>query len=245
MNQHLIAEIRFNLEKWEATFSDPLWYMSVMPELMELLQIELDEETKSASRELIYSFFEDELYSDKIKIASSGPDFDQWREKIDTIVIHYTGNRNGVSWKRLSTIGFLRQYAQDFWRSDDVYGISTRGTAIWSNHFRQVDGKNIPVFYAYHWIVRADGSYERLLNDEEIGWQAGNKEINFRSVGIVLDGDFVNSEPPIEMIDGIRKLIAEKYDHVSKESIFGHCEVNSKTVCPGNLFLEGWKAKIV
>lgn len=237
--------VKQKLEEWEKLLDDPLWYEQVMPELVELWKQDFTADEKDILWELVYVFFEQKLYSGEVAIAKEGPDFDQWRKEIDAVVIHYTGNgKGGVSWKRLSTIGFLRQYAQDFWRYDDVYGILTRGTAIWSNHFRD-EGTSVPVFYAYHWIVRKDGTFERLLQDSEIGWQAGNKDINFSSIAIVLDGEYVDSSPPIEMIEGVKKIIETYYNQVAKERIFGHREVNPKTICPGNRFLNEWKEQIL
>lgn len=241
-----VALVKKKLSIWEPLLIDPLWYKQVMPELIELWSGEYTKEEKNVLWELVYGFFEERLSSGRIAIVETGPDFDQWRKPIDSIIIHHTGNgKGGVSWKRLSTIGFLRQYAQDYDRYDDVYGIPTKGSPIWSNHLREEDGKVIPVFYAYHWIVRKDGSFERLLQDSDIGWQAGNSAFNYSGIAIVLDGEFIESVPPQEMLNGVKEIIETFYNSVDKSRIFGHREVNPKTICPGNLFLSDWKEMIV
>ena len=113
-----------------------------------------------------------------------------------------------------------------------------QGEPIYSHHFRADGGQ---VFYAYHWLIRTDGSTERLLNDQEIGWQAGNWEENCRSVGICLDGDFSHSTPNAYMLEAVGTLLKTSYPQIYSGRIFGHCEVNPKTQCPGDRFLEGWK----
>jgi len=116
-----------------------------------------------------------------------------------------------------------------------------KGQPIFSHHFR--DGEQ--VFYAYHWLVRMNGEVERLLPDNETGWQAGNWEVNCRSVAICLDNDFENSRPSVNVIETIAKIIKENYNHVEKARIFGHREVSPKTTCPGNSFLSDWKQEIL
>lgn len=116
-----------------------------------------------------------------------------------------------------------------------------KGQAIFSNHFKS----GHQVFYVYQWLVRMDGKTERLLNDNEIGWQAGNWEVNCRSVAICLDNDFENSAPSDLVLSSVAELIKEKYSQVSFEKIIGHREVNPKTICPGNEFLTGWKWKLI
>jgi N-acetyl-anhydromuramyl-L-alanine amidase AmpD len=80
------------------------------------------------------------------------------------------------------------------------------------------------------------GEVKRLFPDNETGWQAGNWEVNCRSVAICLDNDFENSRPSAEVIATIVKIIKENYNYVEKARIFGHREVNQKTTCPGFIF---------
>jgi N-acetyl-anhydromuramyl-L-alanine amidase AmpD len=106
------------------------------------------------------------------------------------------------------------------------------------------------VFWPYHWFVREDGRVERLLKDHEIGWQAGDWDINCRSVAICFDGDYENSRPSDIELHAAAKIIKENYSQVSRERIFGHREVNPKTTCPSNLFLSedgkrGWKEDLL
>ena len=104
--------------------------------------------------------------------------------------------------------------------------------------------------------MRTDGAMERLLNDDEIGWQAGDWGVNCRSVAIVLDNDYENSSPSTKELEVVASIIKENYSFVPKENIIGHREVkrtarlSKYTVCPSNLFLSkdgerGWKEELI
>jgi N-acetyl-anhydromuramyl-L-alanine amidase AmpD len=74
--------------------------------------------------------------------------------------------------------------------------------------------------------------------------------VNCRSVAIVFDNDYEDSEPSEVEFQGVAKLIKEKYPQVSKDKIIGHCEVNIKTTCPSKNFLpkdthKGWKERLL
>jgi hypothetical protein len=88
------------------------------------------------------------------------------------------------------------------------------------------------------------------LEDGEIGWQAGNWNINCRSVAICFDGDYENGRPSDIELQAAARLIARHYPGIPKERLFGHREVNLKTTCPSNLFLSegekrGWKEDLL
>lgn len=236
-----LSEFNKLLQSWSEILKQPLWYKEIVPVLLQNWQDLPESEEVERLKVRTYQFFADKLERGEINLAKKGPDFDQGRKSIDTIVIHYSGNKPEISWQTLSAIGLLRQYAVDYFKYEDIWGIDIKNTPIWSGHFR--DSQQI--FYAYHWLVRLDGSFERLLDDKYVGWHAGNSEVNKKSVGIVLDGEFIDVEPPEAALGGIAKLLQENYPQIKKENILGHREVNPQTVCPGNLFLSSWKDKIL
>lgn len=213
------------------------WCRAVHPELEAILaQSEHgDPETRKATRDAVYGFVEPLLSAGEVVLGREGKDWDVERKPIDTVVIHHTKVEGGITWERLDAMHLLRLYAGSYLSPSTEKEI--QGRPVWSNHFRTVeDGKERMVFYAYHWLVRVDGTKERLLNDDEIGWHAGNWGINCRSVGICLDGDFEHSSPPLAMIEGAKKIIHTYYPNVDVERIIPHKEANKKTTCPGGWF---------
>jgi N-acetyl-anhydromuramyl-L-alanine amidase AmpD len=103
-----------------------------------------------------------------------------------------------------------------------------------------------PVFYVYHWLMRMDGSFERLPQDDELGWHAANWDINCRSVGICLDNDYDRRNPSPDVLSKLAEFIHQNYPQVAKKRIFGHREVSEhETTCPGAHFIDGWKLQLL
>lgn len=229
------------LSSWEPLLSAPQWYLTVVPEihaLTEELRREPDE-VRRAYKMAIYDFFEGHLINEDIALGRGLPGADVGRKPIDTIVIHHTSNPPGLRPQRLSAIELIRLYAPYFANPKSEEDAQLKGKPVASGHAR--DGRQ--VFWPYHWIVRGDGRSERLLYDREIGWHAGDWDVNCRSVAIVLDNDYEAARPSKAELRGIAGLIKNNYRQVPLGRIVGHREVNSKTVCPSNLFLDGPQGK--
>lgn len=168
----------------------------------------------------------------------------------DHIVIHHTAGDFGMTWQELSQIQYQRLYPTRFKPSTPDPTIA-ESVAIQSGHFRQLTegpnkGKWQEVFYAYHWLIRADGSKERLLQDDEVGWQAGNWDINMRSIAICFDGNFTNGQPNNAALKTCAELIKsyEKKFGIKDENVLGHNKFTS-TECPGIWFDNGGRDKLL
>jgi len=234
--------------RWRELFKKSDWYIAIVPEIeamRETLKGKSESDHDTAVKEL-YDFFELHLGRGDIALEKNPPNTDAERKPIDAIIIHHTSNPPGMSKDRLSAIELMRLYAPYFYRPKDAADASMKGRAIYSGHVR--NGRQ--VFWPYHWFVRADGAVERLLEDAEIGWQAGDWDMNRRSVAICFDNDFENSAPsPIEL-RAAADIITKYYSDVSRERILGHGEINNKTTCPSSLFLStgairGWKEDLI
>lgn len=234
--------------KWEPLLDKSDWYLTIVPEVEEIRKgfADKSEAEQDAVKKELYDFFELHLKNGDIALEQNPPDTDAERKPIDTIVIHHTSNPSGMSKDRLSGMELLRLYAIQFYEPKSDADKNMKGKPIYSGHVR--GGQQ--VFWPYHWFVREDGTVERLLEDAEIGWQAGNWDINCRSVAICFDGDYENSRPSDAELRAAVSIIKEHYPNVPKERIFGHREVNPKTTCPSNLFLSngerrGWKVDLL
>ncbi len=233
----MFQNLFFDETKWRKVVAGRYdWYRVLYPEFDAILaKYECaDLNTRKEARNAVYGFFEPLLGVGKVLLGAVGKDWDAERKLVDTVVIHHTKGESGITWQRLDAMHLLRLYAKSYLSPTTEKEIE--GLPVWSNHFRNENGEKRMVFYAYHWLVHADGTAERLLNDNEIGWQAGDWDINCRSVGVCLDGDFEHSAPPDAMIEGARKIIDEHYAHVAGKRIIPHRQVNQKTTCPGEWF---------
>lgn len=231
----------FEHARWEGAFRRPDWYSLLERELREMIfPLVHDDPALKAWRHQVYQLAGEMLTREQIPLASDGPDLDRERRLPDTLVLHHTEGEPDLSLERLNAIGLLRQYGLQY-LENNVLGRAVRGEPVWSGHFRQ--GRM--VFFAYHWLVRPDGTCERLLSDRAIGWHAGNWNINTRSIGIALSGNYEHATPPAGQIAAAARLISMHYPSIAHKRVLGHCEVLASLTCPGDRFLNGWKAQLL
>jgi len=234
-------KIDFQRAYWESKLTYPDWYIRIEDELRQLFfPVVHGHSQLKAFRHQVYELVEELLESSSIPLATCGPNRDEMRRPIDAVVIHHTEEEPDIRLSKLSAIGLVRQYAFQY-LAGDVSGRTVRGEPIWSGHFRQ--GKM--VFFAYHWLVRPDGTAERLLEDAYIGWHAGNWQINTSSIGLALSGNYEEATPPLVQIEAVARLIRTNYPQVTAGSIVGHREVVAGITCPGADFLNGWKQTLL
>lgn len=231
----------FQRAYWESKLTHPDWYNRIEDELRQLFfPVVHGHPQLKAFRHQVYELVEELLESSRIPLAASGPNLDEARQPIDTVVIHHTEEAPAIRLSKLSAIGLVRQYASQY-LAGNVLGRPVTGQPIWSGHFRQGN----MVFFAYHWLVRPDGTAERLLADTHIGWHAGNWQINTRSIGLALSGNYEAATPPLLQIEAVAHLIRTNYPQVAPGRIVGHGEVVEGITCPGADFLNGWKQTLL
>jgi len=231
-------KLDFNKDYWKSQFKYADWYIRLEKDLNKLI-FPKNPEIKTI-RHKVYELAEELFEKDQIPLAKEGPNFDADRKSTDTIIIHHTEGKPEIRLSKLSAMGFIRQYGLAY-LENDVSGYELKGQPIWSGHFRNGE----MVFFAYHWLIRPDGSAERLLKDDYIGWHSGNREINTKSIAIALSGNYEEDTPPISQIEGAAKVIKENYPQVVKNRILGHREVKEERSCPGAYFLKEWKETLL
>jgi hypothetical protein len=234
--------------RWVSFFPSPSWYLTVSPEIQQFVDVLRNEpvEVQETCKASLYDFFERHLVKGEISLGRGFQNMDADRKPIEIVVIHHTSNPPGLSRDRLSAIELIRLYGPYFANPKFEEDKHLKGKPIHSGHVR--NGKQ--VFWPYHWMIRRNGRAERLLNDSEIGWHAGDWDVNCKSIAIALDNDYEFSRPSERELRGIAKVITNHYGYVTQPQIVGHREVNSKTVCPSNLFLgnangKGWKHNLL
>lgn len=160
----------------------------------------------------------------------------------DTIVIHHTASASSLSASELSSIGRERMYVPRFASSNPEPYV--QGKIPSSGHYRIINGHKTEVFYTYHWLIHEDGGTERLLEDTEVGWHAGDWGMNMRSIAICFDGDFEQKPPSDAAIHTCAQLVAKYQKQLGKINLIGHSDVVA-TRCPGNWFESFGKTKIL
>ena len=204
-------------------------------------QLKEDKEQLNQFHKTVRHFFERALVDNQVSLAATGPNLDVERKAIDTVVIHHTSHTPGYRLSYMEAVHLLNIYAPYYANPTIVGEESLKGQPVWSNHRRA--GRQ--TFIGYHWLMRMDGSFERLLDDDQIGWHAGNWDINCRSIGVCLDNDYEQSDPGPETLKKLAAHIKRHYPNVASNGIIGHCEARVETICPGTNFIDSWKTKLV
>ncbi len=220
------------VEKFAATD----WYLNLQPELQEYFyDYDGNRENKSQQwleqRKEFVKMVCEFLEADQIALGDSGIDWDEERKPVDTIVIHHSSTPPDTHLQAINALGLIRLYTPVYSKKDS----EQFGQPVWSNHFY----KGKPTFIAYHYIIEQSGAVHHILQDDQIGWQAGNWKVNCRSIAICFLDDLKEKAPTKEAVQAAQDII-EKYRGCK---LLGHREVNKKTSCPGSLFLgkDGWK----
>lgn len=200
------------------------------------------------ARRRMVDIFEQLLISHDVRLGIPGEDElddqDEDRQSISQVVIHHSSRENGISLASLNALHLLNLYVPVYQNiRNPVLDSAGRHQPIYSEHFNELGEQ---VFYGYHWKVDQDGNATRLLNDEAIGWHAGNWEINKRSVGICIDDDLEHKSPTDASIESVAQILKDHYQQleITGSTVIGHNEA-SKTACPGDEFLGGWKNRLL
>jgi hypothetical protein len=234
--------VDFDEARWSQAVKEPDWYLQFNNFITDAKQ-RLKPESKELNQlnKTVRHFFEAALQEGKVSLAKQGPDLDVQRQPVDTIVIHHTSAQPGYRLSYLNAVHLLNIYVP-YYANPTVRGEEDlKGQPMWSGHFRA--GKQ--VFWGYHWFMGMDGKPIRLLEDEQIGWHAGDWKINRRSIGICLDNDYERQDPDDELLKKLAGLIRQNYPSIKPGNIIGHQESNLNTTCPGGNFIGGWKDKLV
>lgn len=228
---------------WTEALAKPDWYSYIAEDVKRL-----EEQAKVASPEVrknikeeMYTTIEKAVAHKTLTMATSGSNLDVERAPIDTVVIHHTKNKPGMTLNRLNAMQLLRIYGMYYANPTDPREKAFKGRPIWSGHFYH----DKQVFWGYHWLVRNDGTAEHLLKDSYVGWHAGNWDVNCRSIGICIDDDLSSKEPTDLALKAIAVIIKSHYPHILADNVVGHRDVCLNTVCPGELFECGWRPTLL
>jgi hypothetical protein len=244
--------MHIDFKRLEGEMQNPLWYLYWAPQMKELNALkETAEADYEVLKEEVYDFFEGMLKTGRVALGSEVGLWDDERKAVDTAVIHHTSNALSLSLERLSAIELARIYSSTYASPPKGDEAKMVGKSISSGHVYDLYDKRKPaqVFWSYHYLIREDGFDVPMLSPREVGWHAGNWEMNCRSIGICFDGDYEHSRPNDRMLLSAAKLISRH--KIPRTGVKGHCEVRiGRTICPSRLFLSeegrrGWKEDLL
>ena len=219
-------------EDYLEIFQKPDWYLELKDMLDEFFWSYDGKEKKSkewlTKRKEIVKMVEELLKANLIALGSEGKNHDVGRKPVDTIIIHHSSTSPTASLTYINALCLLRLYAKTYSNEEN----SEYGRPLWSNHLKE--GRQ--TFIPYHYIIRRDGTFEKILEDGMMGWHAGNWGMNCKSIAICFLDDLEKNKPTENALKTAAMLI-KKYN---PKQVLGHKEINLNTTCPGKSFSE-WK----
>lgn len=151
--------------------------------------------------------------------------YDQQRKKITVAVLHHTVTPSTYTWKQLSEIGRTRTYQG------------------YPHSFHYDPQTKEETFIAYHYLVYPDGRTRKCLDDADIGWHAGDWEVNTKSIAISFVGDYTKLKPNDKQIKAVADIL-RPYDQAvgGKLQVLNHKEIKA-TACPASV--ADYRGKII
>lgn len=99
----------------------------------------------------------------------------------------------------------------------------------------------------YHYEIAKDGTLHKGRDEEAVGAHAKEQMMNYKSIGICLDGNFDIEMPTDKQINTLTALIIqlmEKYD-ISENNIYPHRHFATYKSCYGSLLPDNWARLLV
>ena len=88
------------------------------------------------------------------------------------------------------------------------------------------------LYVAYHYIIGAKGELRETRDLDEIGYHSGRWNVNMRSIGICLLGNFQLDIPTEEQLIELQNLIKYLKNKFKIKKVCGHRDIKP-TACPG------------
>lgn len=90
-------------------------------------------------------------------------------------------------------------------------------------------------FIGYHYVIFGDGEVRQYRDEATVGAHCKENEMNYKSIGICLAGDFDKEEPSEAQFEALKALIAQmmsKYG-ISKDKVVPHRKYATYKSCWG------------
>lgn len=216
--------VKETVQYWRENLNRLDWYLRLETDLQRYFFHSPKSDLEKRVRWSLYDLLTDALEKGQVGLGEDGINWDAERKPIQFAVVHHSGTDPDISISRLSAMGLLRLYAPVYLNQKEYP--EAYGRPIYSHHWRD----NKQVFYAYHWLIRPDGTMERLLENHQIGWHCGSWTINCASVGICLAGNYSSKKPTSSALRSLKNLL-KTYRALK---VIPHCAISPRTKCPGS-----------
>lgn len=103
------------------------------------------------------------------------------------------------------------------------------------------------LYIGYHYTIKCDGLLYHARDDNEIGAHCKEERMNYKSIGIMLEGNFDIENPTAKQLKTLKDLIIHlrnKYN-IARKNIKFHRDYATYKSCPGKNFTSNILKKIM
>lgn len=163
-------------------------------------------------------------------------DWDADRLPFDMVVIRDSQGQANVTVEEIDAACYESLYVKRYNSGNKEPFV--KGLTPHSGHMR--NGKE--TFLAYHFYIYPDGRIVKGIELDESGWFANNWDINRRSIGILLMGDYAdtNNPPPAAQIRAMEKVIKSLKLFNPNLRVVPYYAIWSQSNSPGFAWFQQW-----
>ena len=115
--------------------------------------------------------------------------------------------------------------------SNDIKQVVSGINRLHARKFRKM-GKSLGLTIAYHYLITPDGKVWRTRDLQDVGYHAGDWNVNLHSIGVCLVGDFTKYRPTKSQVRSLDRLVRRLRSErrISKVIPHSYCRA---TLCCG------------
>lgn len=107
--------------------------------------------------------------------------------------------------------------------------------------------KSTGFYVGYHYLINAAGKVTQCRADNEVGAHCKEGDMNFKSIGICLEGNFDVQKMTDKQVFALRDLLKRlsKKHGIAKERVYFHTNYAPYKTCPGKNVDRGFVRKLL
>ena len=118
--------------------------------------------------------------------------------------------------------------------SNDIRQVVSEINRLHSRKFGKM-GKSLGLTISYHYLITPDGKVWRTRDLEDVGYHAGNWNVNLHSIGVCLVGNFEKYRPTRAQVQSLDRLVRRLRSERGISKVIPHSYCRATLCCGENL----------
>ena len=118
--------------------------------------------------------------------------------------------------------------------SNDIKQVASGINRLHGRKFRKMS-KSLNLTIAYHYLITPDGKVWRTRDLQDVGYHAGDWNVNLHSIGICLVGDFSKHQPTRAQVRSLDRLVQRLRGERGISKVIPHSYCRATLCCGEHL----------